>query len=487
MFGYGRGFDNGANVAKRMRAKHSETPKKTIHDADMVAHLWAHRAQSWSRNAKGSIFFDGDVIYSYGTHFPMACLLSTKIGDVVLMTSESASVTTRRHMASVHTAVRDKRIFSVPRVIARTPSDHEFNIAAMLALYRAAITNAQNRRRKDRMYWVGQAETIADNANAYKRIFFPKLRAPAIRHDTAFRVGIEAESVLQDARTDARVAGQNLDTPLLRTRRRRGYHTNRIRIRDRRNAYRRAIRAARKARKAGIGDRELLRLIPPLSDLRAILRRWRYARKAAKNVAASPSGYGHTGRAVTILEARRYNAERFGAVHFSPNQYQPRGFWYLEKFHRDLMTSAEFAARKAEHERAEAEYKARRQAEAEARKRAVADVIPMWRTGQISADARLRSVDCMLRISADGKHVETSWGANFPVADARQAWAIVGRIFAAGVAWHRNGEKIRIGSFNVDSISVCGTVVAGCHTLTKAEVMNCAALLNLSPVTVSSP
>ena len=42
-----------------------------VYPVDMVAHLWAHRAQE-SAPQRGNFYFDGDTIYSYGSHFPIA-------------------------------------------------------------------------------------------------------------------------------------------------------------------------------------------------------------------------------------------------------------------------------------------------------------------------------------------------------------------------------------------------------------------------------
>ena len=45
---------------------------RTVHPADMVAHLWAHKSQDFARNPGHNFYFHGDTIYSYGSHFPVA-------------------------------------------------------------------------------------------------------------------------------------------------------------------------------------------------------------------------------------------------------------------------------------------------------------------------------------------------------------------------------------------------------------------------------
>jgi hypothetical protein len=81
----------------------------------------------------------------------------------------------------------------------------------------------------------------------------------------------------------------------------------------------------------------------------------------------------------------------------------------------------------------------------------------------------------LLRISGD--NVQTSRGAEVPIADARRAVAFVMAVRARGDAWKRNGERFPVGAFELDAIESDGTVRAGCHTFEFAEVERLAALL----------
>lgn len=76
-------------------------------DNSQVAHLWANRSRE---RAKGSNFyFEGDTIYSYGSHFPIA----RHFGGVVLFTNQSYSVSTSRHISYVRQACTHLRRFTV--------------------------------------------------------------------------------------------------------------------------------------------------------------------------------------------------------------------------------------------------------------------------------------------------------------------------------------------------------------------------------------
>ena len=46
--------------------------KKHVFDTGEIPHLWAHRTQDEARNRQGNLYFTGDTIYSYGSHFPIA-------------------------------------------------------------------------------------------------------------------------------------------------------------------------------------------------------------------------------------------------------------------------------------------------------------------------------------------------------------------------------------------------------------------------------
>lgn len=72
-----------------------------------VAHLWAHKSR---QQATGShFFFQGDTIYSYGRHFPIA----RHYKGCVLFTTRDYSNTTSRHKSIVRSACTHMRVFHV--------------------------------------------------------------------------------------------------------------------------------------------------------------------------------------------------------------------------------------------------------------------------------------------------------------------------------------------------------------------------------------
>lgn len=56
------------------------TRQKKVFPRDTVAHLWAHQAQDEARDSSGNFYFTGPTIYSYGSHFAIAHILSDECG-----------------------------------------------------------------------------------------------------------------------------------------------------------------------------------------------------------------------------------------------------------------------------------------------------------------------------------------------------------------------------------------------------------------------
>ena len=89
---------------------------RTVHPADMVAHLSAHKSQDFARNPGHNFYFHGDTIYSYGSHFPIVRHVENKRGRAVLFTTRSYSATTAGHKCMVEGACRHLTVFHVADV-----------------------------------------------------------------------------------------------------------------------------------------------------------------------------------------------------------------------------------------------------------------------------------------------------------------------------------------------------------------------------------
>jgi hypothetical protein len=76
--------------------------KKVFSSHNEVAHIWASQSQSEGR--AGNIFFNDQVIYSYGLHFPVARFVP-EYGDIVLFTNRGYSSSTGKHKSLIRAAI----------------------------------------------------------------------------------------------------------------------------------------------------------------------------------------------------------------------------------------------------------------------------------------------------------------------------------------------------------------------------------------------
>jgi hypothetical protein len=58
--------------------------KKHVFDTGEIPHLWAHQTQDEARNRQGNLYFTGDTIYSYGSHFPIARRVTNDAGELAI-------------------------------------------------------------------------------------------------------------------------------------------------------------------------------------------------------------------------------------------------------------------------------------------------------------------------------------------------------------------------------------------------------------------
>lgn len=454
-YAYRGGFDNGANFARRMALRYNEKPKKTVFETDMVAHVWNQQSQSWGHNAKASVYFEGDTIFSYGSHFPMARIDAS---GVCLFTWHRDSVTTNGHLDSVRNAVRNRKVIEVDNVLASNEAAHEANLAAFKNKFDKLMAGALNTRRSawNRSNDLLVAISVAGCANEYKRVFFPRTRKAAIELPSnidSLRNEIEHIGALKElAKIKLAIeSAERLDTL--------------------RWQYRALIKAARKVRDTGA--------TPHNVDAGRTLVLWRVARKGAMRLRDIPgnSGWNHwRENAVSTAQGCYGGADSQSPRQYEARSWRPHGYGALDAYIRKMWTSAEIDAAKAAREAQAIAWEAE---QAEMRRKAAlsqAEKIALWRAGEYKAT--LNHLPCMLRASGD--EIVTSWGARFPVAHAKLAWRGIRELYAINGCYYNNGGLVyRLGHFQIDSVDSKGTIKAGCHTIERTEIERLAAELGL--------
>lgn len=130
------------------------------------------------------------------------------------------------------------------------------------------------------------------------------------------------------------------------------------------------------------------------------------------------------------------------------------------------------AARKVEAKR-DAERRAESERRAEAQRVEDRATFERWRAGDLDASCpRSYAYSATRRayLAVRGDIVQTSLGAEVPIEHVRRALPLVRAIKERGTEWHRNGQEIRVGHFQIDAIEPDGTIRAGCHVIGWDEV-----------------
>jgi|SRR5579871_45240 hypothetical protein len=128
--------------------------EKRVFPTSEVPHLWAHKSKAEARNPQGNLFFEGDVIFSYRTSYPIASHVTNSRGEcaVLFRSGKAYSVTTAGHMSAVRCSIPSSvPVFEVPNVKAKwdyAPEgvDHPTNIAAYVQDSKEALEAARNAR-----------------------------------------------------------------------------------------------------------------------------------------------------------------------------------------------------------------------------------------------------------------------------------------------------------------------------------------------------
>lgn len=177
---------------------------KHVYTNSELPHIWVHgwRRIGNGRNAGDTFYFQQNVIYSYGPHFPIARIVDLPNGQTVaLSTTQTWGNTTARHISLVDRALNGAIArFDVPDVMADSTAAHLENWRAL----RSALNTTRNRIRnaKAPATWdIDRATAQARAANQYAETFglMPELEEteyPLVAYT-------ESERLLLTARVDA--------------------------------------------------------------------------------------------------------------------------------------------------------------------------------------------------------------------------------------------------------------------------------------------
>lgn len=107
---------------------------KTVFSShSQLAHVWAQGEHP--RGKAGNMFFEGERIYSWGTHYLAARLITLESGRMAALVNEYRySVSTGQHLGHIYNALHGLRmVFTVANPDARTPAEHQANLDGLQA------------------------------------------------------------------------------------------------------------------------------------------------------------------------------------------------------------------------------------------------------------------------------------------------------------------------------------------------------------------
>ena len=139
-----------------------------------IPHLWVHQSQNQARNSSSSLYFVGQTIYSYGSHFPIARHITNDRGErAILFTTAHYSVTTSGHCSAVARAIpTDVPVFHVAHVqngSADRPN-HKDNVENYLHRLSELLGKAK-RARLYRDHYEREALALRDQLRCYVAFF----------------------------------------------------------------------------------------------------------------------------------------------------------------------------------------------------------------------------------------------------------------------------------------------------------------------------
>ena len=156
---------------------------KRVVNSGQIGHLWFHKVQDSAKNSNGSFYFNGDTVFSYGSHFPIARHVQSRKKSAVLFTTKDYSVTTSGHKSAVRSAITDgTTVFHVPHVFADdryASNDHPSNLGNYVERIADHLAKCARARQSYSKEWEhGQAVALREEAREYAKFF--RLKLPKI-------------------------------------------------------------------------------------------------------------------------------------------------------------------------------------------------------------------------------------------------------------------------------------------------------------------
>lgn len=471
-----------------------------VFNNSMTAHVWAQQSQDSGKSNNGNFYFTGPTLYSYGSHFVVGHIMPD---GVALLNGDSYSISTSGHQYDARAAVRG-RYFTVPRLTKLVE----------LIRYARDLRSAETRKRIREFVLDGMAHhRLDDDAAAYLLGVVGLRSVDAIKREAARLVAREAKAREAKKRSAALAVLQDFTGPAddrafrLHVLARLGQWSDAGQVletmaRDVRSAMR-VLGKAGTPKRLWAASQARLKALPPASELeaakgahfaRASMRGRIQAYRRAVNqlrhdcatrLAIQAAGGQETPQNVRDVDSALNNLFHAAGGILASGRYVSDAQKAAMARLREAIGPVQEATRTqyydtlaAQRERDRIE---RERSEAERRANWFAGLPSSWSGRKESGAAYIRATGVQRDESGAiiGGTLETSQGATVPLCHAIRVFRFVKKCRETGTDWRTNGKVIRVGHFQVDSISATGDFVAGCHRFDWSDIAELAASLGV--------
>jgi len=386
-----------------------------------LAHTWAQQSFSVGYSADRRMYFEGDTIYSYGRHYPMArftSLIDAKGRRIVLFKDDGYSVSTAKHRNHTSSALRglNVQIWYVADINASVG----MNARAMMSTLASAVERLANPMAQKH---VELGSRLVELAN----------RVEGVRDFLALYTHADDADAVASA--SAALDAMNGEAVAVITRAMTAFN----------DPAKVAKRAAAKRK------RDTAKAVTLVNSTLADI--------AKGELEPSPTrcNVSYVSEALELwLASGRCIDKVQPVVRFMQQCLAMREQEALA----DLVDPN---ARNVISERRFASYRSAKpitQAE--------------WLEGAGSASQYQWGYNAPTLVRRKGERLETSRGAEVPFKHAVLAYLKAQQCRETGATWHRNGEKVPVGVYQLDAIDAEGNIRAGCHTIAFDEMQRLA-------------
>jgi hypothetical protein len=486
-----------------------------------VAHVWNAQTERRGQSNNGNVYFEGAALYSYGSHFLTGYIMPD---GVALLNADSYSVSTNQHQSDARSAVSNRDTFTIAgltelrdmlQAITAENRSAARKCEARDIIRKHAESLAAARRYRagasDNYEWLdspdpetGRSYRVTsgaepETAGEYltRLAGLPAASWPKLQREAAkAKAKREAESAKRERESKLAAARRLADLPESEWRRRglailNPYH----------NAGFTSSDADQRLKRLGL---ELLRAVKTANAEGFSKRRRETLKRRRKEAAARMI---EAAAIEAILNKRRNLRSDIALVRALADEWRgrdelPADYWRLRAlgdgaealkrlgeshaFRQSTRQRLRFQATRLaatatrlqeEHGRLAEERHAR---EAELRAMKAEEQRRLWIAGEAPLVNRFDAESGGAALRIKGNRLETSHGADVPLADAIRAFRFIKLCREAGREWKANGQQVRVGAFRLDWIDSDGNMKAGCHFFTWPEIERAAALAGVA-------